>query len=206
MDSALDLFQALRAVVPGEEIRMHGVWAGKPQRRYASPQQSGTGEGPYIETVDWRWDGAFEGASALTGLAILSLGQRLSWVKSVPPTVRPAVRFAAHGWAGHPGSVSATGSFHGAYLPSMPIHISNEPPASCVTGPLEGRTGTPHVVMRLDELVFAVVLLPASAIKVGRNRLWHLREGLASQLPPTLQRLLTRGRSGEVGSGARPPE
>jgi hypothetical protein len=203
MDSALDSFRALPAVVPAEDVRMRGAWAGKPQRRYASQQQSGTGEGPYIETVDWRWDGAFEGASPLVGLALLSLGKRLYWVKSHPPTVQPAVGFSAHGWAAHPGSVSVTGSFHGAYLPSMPINISNEPPASCVMGPLEGRTGTPHVVMRLDELVFAVVLFPASAIKVGRNRLWHLREGLASHLPPNLQRLLTRGRSGEVPPATR---
>ena len=33
---------------------MHGEWAGTPQRRYASPQRSGTGVGPYVGTLHER--------------------------------------------------------------------------------------------------------------------------------------------------------
>jgi hypothetical protein len=199
MDPLIEYFESLREVVTAEEVRMSGAWANKPQRRYASPKQSGTGEGPFVETVDWRWDGALEGGSPLVGLALLAVEQRLYWVKSQPAVDRPALSFSTSGWAGHPGSVSVTGSFHGAFLPSVPARISDEPPASCVIGPTVARTGTPHVVARLDAIAFAVLLLPAPAVIVGRNRLWHLREAIASRLRPDLRRLLTSRRSGEEG-------
>ncbi len=194
----MEYFQGLREVVSAEAVRMSGAWSRKPQRRYASPTQSGGGEGPFIDTIDWRWDGAFESSSPLAGLALLLVDQRLYWVKSQPPVARPAVSFSAHGWADRAGSVSATGSFHGAFLPSVPVEISDDPPASCVIGESATSTGTPHIVAQLEGVVFAVLLLPASAVKVGRNRLWHLRDGIAPRLPPELRRLATRGRTGQV--------
>jgi hypothetical protein len=96
--------------------------------------------------------------------------------------------------------VSVTGTFHGAFLPSAPTEATNEPPASCLIGEPVTSTGTLHVVGRLEKIVFAVVLLPAPAVKVGRNRLWHLRENIAARLPPELRELTTRRRSGEVRS------
>jgi hypothetical protein len=197
MDQAIEYLQGFREVVTAEDVRMSGAWASTTQRRYASPKQSGTGEGPYIETIDWRWDGTFESASALAGLALLLVDRRFYWVKSQPPLARPAVSFSAHGWAARSGSVSVTGSFHGGFLPSVPVEISNEPSASCVIGQTTASTGTPHVVARVEGVAFVVLLLPAPAVKVGRKRLWHLREDLASRLTPELHRLATRGRSGE---------
>jgi hypothetical protein len=198
VDRAIEYFRCLREVLAAEDVRMSGAWSGKPQLRYASPAQLGSGEGPYIETVDWRWDGAFESVNPFVGIAVLAIDQRLYWVKSQPPVARAVVSFSAHGWAARPGCVSVAGAFHGAYLPSMPVEISDEPPASCVIGSSPTSTGMLHVVARLGRVAFAVVLLPGSAVRVGRNRLWHLREGIASQLPPELHRLTTRGRSGKV--------
>ena len=177
---------------------MSGAWSAKTQRRYASPAQMGTGEGPYDESVDWRWDGAFESVSPFVGIALLAIDARLHWVKSGPPAARAVVCVLAAGWAARPDSVSFTGAFHGAYLPSVQVDIPDEPPASCIIGPSLTRTGMLHVVARLDRAAFGVVLLPGSAVKVGRNRLWHLREDVASGLSPELHSLTTRGRSGEV--------
>jgi len=114
------------------------------------------------------------------------------------PADRPQVSFSMTGRARHPGSVSATGSFHGAYLPSLPVDIDEEAPAACILGDSAVKTGAPHFVVRVKSVAFAVVLLPASAKKVGRNRLWHLRETIAARLRPGLRVLLTRGRSGRI--------
>ena len=198
MVDALEYFQGLGAVLPTEEVHMSGAWASKPQRRYASPKQAGTGEGPFIETIDWRWEGNFESAAPLAGIALLLRDQRVYWVKSQPPVARPVVSFSVHGWAARPSSVSVTASFHGAFVPSVPVEIGQEPDASCVIGTSAANTGTPHVVARIEDVVFAIVLLPASVIKVGRNRLWHLRDNIARPLPPDLFRLATRGRRGEI--------
>jgi hypothetical protein len=200
MDRAFAFFDGLRDVVAAEGVRMSGAWAEKPQRRYASPNQAGTGEGPFIQTIDWRWDGTFHSISPLAGLALLSVEDHLYWVKSHPPVAGPAASFSAHGWAARPGSVSLTGSLLGAFLPSVPVEINQEPPASCVIGEAAASTGTPHVVAQLGGVVFGVLLLPAAAVKVARNRLWHLREDIASRLPPGLQQLLMKGRSGRVDS------
>jgi hypothetical protein len=53
--SALACFECLGRLIAPQRVRMNGAWTGKPQRRYASPHQLGSGEGPFIETIDWRW-------------------------------------------------------------------------------------------------------------------------------------------------------
>jgi hypothetical protein len=193
-----EFFQGLSGAVAPEKVRLSGAWAGRSQRRYASLKQSGTGEGPFIDVVDWRWEGTLEGDSPLVGLALLVTDERFYWVKSHPPADRPQVSFSMARWAGIPGSVSATGSFHGAYLPSLPIDVDEEPPVACILGDSAVKAGTPHFVVQVKGVALAVVLLPASAIKVGRNRLWHLRETIAARLRPRLSVLLTRGRSGRI--------
>jgi hypothetical protein len=143
-------------------------------------------------------EGTFESVSPLAGLALLVADQRVHWVKSRPPAARSEVSFSAAGWEHRARSVSVTGSFHGASLPPVPVEIDEEPPAACVLGELATTVGTPHVVARLNGVAFVVVLLPASAIKVGRNRLWRLREDIAGRLHPEVKGLLTRGRSGQI--------
>jgi len=198
VDPVFEYFRPLRDVLRGEEVRIAGAWSPKPQLRYASAAQLGTGEGPYLQTVDWRWDGTVECAASLVGIAILMVEERAYWVKSQPPVAQAAVSVMAAGWAAQADSVSFGGAFHGAYPPSVPVQISDEPPASFVLGSEETSTGLLHVVAGAGGATFGLVLLPGAAVKVGRNRLWHLRNEVASRLPPELNGLLTRGRSGEL--------
>jgi len=198
VDGAFEYFRPLGKVLPAEEVRMSGAWSPKPQLRYASPAQLGTGEGPYVQTVDWRWEGTVACAAPLVGIAILVVEGHAYWVKSQIPVAQAAVSVMATGWAARPDSISFGGAFHGAYLPAVPVHIPDEPPASVVLGSAETRTGLLHVVARAGGATFGLVLLPGSAVKVGRNRLWHLREGFTAGLSPELCRMMTRGRSGRV--------
>jgi hypothetical protein len=65
---------------------------------------------------------------------------------------------------------------------------------------MEAVAGRPHLVAEADSVAIVVVILPAFALKVGRNRLWHLRRELAAALPAKLRHLVTRGRTGNVRS------
>jgi hypothetical protein len=201
-----EFFRGLAEVVASETVRMSGAWAGKPQRRYASPEQSGTGEGPFVETVDWSWEGTFDGTSPLVGLALLVTDQHFYWVKSHPPAEHPEVGFSAHGWARRPGSVSVTGSCHGAYLPSVPVEIHEEPPAACVIGQSAVKVGTPHVVMQVKGVAFAVVVLAPRVRHQGRSQSplaparGHRRRAPATPSSPSDARPVRQSRRADLAS------
>ncbi len=198
LERARAIFHGLQEVVGAHEARMSGAWSTARRLQYASRAQDGSGEGPFVEVFDWRWDGAFDSPSPLVGIAFLAHEGSLYWAKSERPAAQPAVSFTASGWAARPSSVSAAGSFHGAFPPSAPVEIRDEPPRACVLGPSTAVTGAPHLVAQLGGATFGVVLLPASAVKVGRNGLWHLRDDAAARLPPALRELTTRRRAGEL--------
>ncbi len=193
-----EYFRPVTAVITGDPVRVSGSWAGKAQRKYASPSQLGTGEGPFVDVVDWRWTGTFESEVPLAGLALQGLAPRLRWVKSSPAAMNPTVTFLASGWADRARSVSVTGSFHGAGLPAVPVELDEEPPAAFALGDRAVALGVPHVLAHADAVSFAALLLPGSALGVGRNRLWRMREDAVECLPGTLRLLLTRGRAGEL--------
>jgi hypothetical protein len=198
VDRVFELFRELGAIVPSTEVRMSGTWSAKAQRRYATREQLGTGEGPFVETVDWRWEGVLASLEPFVGIAVLATNDTLYWVKSQPPLTQASVTVFASAWSGTQNSVSFSGAFHGAHPPSVPVGFVGELIKSCVLGPSKTTTGLLHLVAQLGRAAFGVVLLPASAVKVGRNHLWHLREPIASLLPPRLHSIMTRGRTGEL--------
>jgi hypothetical protein len=169
LDRIQPYFDGLAEIVPPTAVQMSGAWSSKPQRRLVSP----SGGSQTREVIDWRWEGSFESEVPLAGLALLITTRAFYWVKSRPPSPRPDVGVSAHGWADQADSVSFTGSFHGAFVPAVPVHIAMEPPRACRLGDPKVRLGVPHLVAALDDAVFAVVLVPKALIRVGRNRLWR---------------------------------
>ncbi|HVJ89311.1 MAG TPA: hypothetical protein VM580_05870 [Labilithrix sp.] len=53
-ERASEYFQGLRDVLAAEEVRMSGAWSEKAQRRHATRDQNGTGEGPSAVKVALR--------------------------------------------------------------------------------------------------------------------------------------------------------
>jgi hypothetical protein len=68
----------------------------------------------------------------------------------------------------------------------------------CTLG--NNRLTTAHVepLAQTAEAAFVVLLLPAQSLKIGRHRLWRIREELASSLPLRVRDILTRRRSGSI--------
>ena len=48
-------------------------------------------------------------------------------------------------------------------------------------------TGTAHTVAQVSDAAFAILLLPKSFARVGRNRLWHFRSPFAPVLDGVLR-------------------
>jgi hypothetical protein len=49
-----------------------------------------------------------------------------------------------------------------------------------------------------DTTAFVVLLIQARFVKIGRRRLWHLRDELASSFPQRVREILTRRRAGTI--------
>jgi hypothetical protein len=59
-------------------------------------------------------------------------------------------------------------------------------------------TGRVSVLASADRADILVLLLQAGVFKIGRNRLWRLRDEYASVLPPRAREVLTRRRTGSM--------
>jgi hypothetical protein len=56
------------------------------------------------------------------------------------------------------------------------------------------------LVAEVNGAAFVVIALQKSALKVGRNRLWRIREELTSSFPADLRQYFGRGRTGVLES------
>jgi hypothetical protein len=88
MSRLVDHFESAREFAPPEDVRVTGGWSSARRLRYARPEQAGTGEGPYVETTDWRWDGAVEAAGPMTALVVLATDDQIYWAKAERPEER----------------------------------------------------------------------------------------------------------------------
>jgi hypothetical protein len=200
--SFAELVAPLSRVIPPMPVDIRGQWSRTSRRTYASETQLGTGQGPFVEVEDARWRGALECAVPLAGIAVLLTEEETRWSRSAPAALAPPLEISLHARAGGgDGRASFAADFHGAHLPSLPVPCGPDLTAACLleAGPL--LTSQAQRLAAVPGAELLVVLLPASAIKTARNRLWHLRDELAAALPADLQRFLTRGRSGVL----RPP-
>ena len=197
-----ELSSALTGLVPELEVEMRGEWTTTNRRTYESTAQSGSGLGPSVDVVDIRWSATIACSSPVTGIAFLSTARETYWAKAGRPVEHPLLEVSLHARANQvdEGATFST-TLMGSRLPGVPVAFSGNVEASCRLGPSRFTTGRAHVVATADGGAFAAILLPATAIKMGRNHLWHLRDELAASLPDHVRTLLTRGRSGAIRAG-----
>ena len=89
----------------------------------------------------------------------------------------------------------------GAVLPGVPVPFAGNIEGCCKLGHSRFVTGRAHVVATVGDVVFALILLPRTVIKMGRKNLWHLRDELAASLPEGARLVLTTGRTGVLDGG-----
>jgi len=190
----------INSLAPPEPVDVLGEWSIAHRKTYKDSSQAGSGMGPFVEVVDYRWRGTLECASPLAGIGFLVTQNAAFWVKSPPAILSPIVEVSIHAWAGeHPGRATFAANMLGSFLPGVPFAYGDDPTTACSLRTETWTTGHAHEIAAVKEAAFVLVLLPTSLLKVGRNRLWHFREAYQSALPSELQ-VFVRGRTGTLRS------
>ena len=186
-----------------EAVDFSGGWSKSSRRAYQSRAQLGSGSGPFLEIVDLTWRGAATCAEPIGGLAFLLTTGNLYWAKTpeISPTL--SVQVSIHAYAeSRIDRATFTASLGAAYLPGVPVPTGSDLAAACTIANRAITTGRIVCLAAADPAAFFVLLLSHRMLKMGRKRLWRVRDEVASSLPADVRELLTRRRSGGVPAGA----
>lgn len=188
---------ALADVVPKALVALQGAWSSRMRRSYQSKDQVGSGAGPFVEVVDHLWDGHFESPDPLTGIAFLRTKSGVYWAKAAHASPTFPVRVSLHAHASYTaGHLTFATGLGDVVLPGVPVPTSSDLPSACLVAPHRVPAGRVVCIAKTDATAFFVVLLQSGSVKFGRNRLWRLRDPLASNLPQGVRELMTRRRAG----------
>jgi hypothetical protein len=132
-------------------------------------------------------------------IAFLITADNLYWSKSRPPALELPLELSVHAYADYlAGQATFACAVGGAYLPSVPIQHTGHGDRDVSLQITGHRTGALSPLAHTKHADLIVYVIPASVLKTGRKRLWHLRRALSTSLPPSIAELLTHRRSGRV--------
>lgn len=192
---------ALSGIVAPKPVELRGAWSTSLRKTYRSAAQEGTGTGPFVDVQDTRWSGALSCAESIGGMGFLVTPDRIVWSKgsTVELAIPAVVCLSAHAGYREDRATFVAG-LDGTGLPGIPVATDGCPTEACVVGPSRFETGRVVTVARIDPVTFAVLVLPGSILKMGRNHLWRVRDGVASHLPSRIREVLTRRRGGSLST------
>jgi hypothetical protein len=194
-----ELDAALAALVPQEPVELVGSWFPSARRTYETARQSGTGSGPFVDVVDLRWRGTLTCPVPMAGIGFLVTPAGLFWVKSTPAAVSLPVDISLHAYAEYSaGQATFSAGLGGAVLPGVTVAYGVDLACCCTLGPARVTTARLEQLAQADTAAFVVLLIQGRFLKVGRHRLWRIRDELASSLPPHVGEILTRRRTGSI--------
>lgn len=153
-----------------------------------------------------QWRGMAVGEEPVVSVLFLVTETAVRWGKSAPAGAEgQEVRLAFHGYEPSDCFVQLVASVPGLVLThAITLESASYRPDLPA---FEGlRTGTIQRFARVAAVPAVDVLalfVAARDVKVGRNRLWHLRPALAEGMPEPIRKLLTYGRTGELGVQVR---
>ena len=191
------LDSSLNGLIPSEPLEFLGDWSTWSRKTYVSESQSGTGAGPFIEVEDRRWTGTLTSRAPISGIIFLVTPSTVYWVKAPTVATTLSVGVSLHAHAGYsPGRATFGAELGGACLPSVSVAAPGNVDDVCTRGRVKLTTGRVVTLARTDDVAFVAIVLPNNVLRVGRNRLWRVRDDVASPLAADVRTLLTRRRSG----------
>ncbi len=194
--SSLD--SSLRELIPSEPIEVFGEWSTKTRKTYQSSKQKGSGVGPFLGVEDREWIGTLNCRTAASGIVFLLTTTKIYWVKAPVIALTLPVAVSLHAYAENAGDKATfTAGMGGAFLPGICIAAPTRHGEVCSPEPKGLTTGCVFTLAQTDSAAFVALALPGSVLRMGRKRLWRLRDNVASALTPDTRKLLTRRRSGE---------
>ncbi len=182
---------ALVDAVPSMSIAVHGEWSLSKRRLNQ------------VEVVDHVWEARLTAASAFTGMAMLCTESGVYWAKAALSSQEISARVSFHAYTeqedGHATFAVGLGDVR---LPGVPVVTNLKIPSECLADKAVVPAGRVACIARCDGKAFFVVLFASDSVKFGRNRLWQVRDSIASQLPPDVGQVLTRRRAGVLRPGS----
>jgi hypothetical protein len=205
-----ELDSSLSGVITSEPVAFAGAWQPSTRRTYRDPMQHGSGTGALVEVVDVQWTGSLTSAVPIVCVGFLLTRDLLFWIKSAPAAVSQPVTVSLSAYADHSldratfalDKATLVASVGGEYLPGVPVPCAGDLSQACTLGVAEQFTGHVSCLAGAHDVSFLALILPGSVVKVGRNRLWHLRDTFAPLLSLPVRELLTRRRSGSIPANA----
>jgi hypothetical protein len=152
-----------------------------------------------MDVVDLRWRGTLTGAQPISGLAFLLASGNLFWAKTPEISPAPSVQLSLHAYADHAIERATLYGGHSRCLPTWHRCVRQ----GRFGGGVHCRNGRAHDRTRVmpcsgQPAALFVLLFPRDLLKVGRKRVWRVREEIALSFPPAIRELLTRRRTGSV--------
>jgi hypothetical protein len=193
------LHESLAELRTTDTVELRGQWHRRSRRTYRDSSQLGSGAGPFVTVDDYCWEGSMSASTGIVAIAFLVSGTELYWVKSRPP--RPTLELTINASAFtdyQPDRATVSFGLGGTWLPGVPVAVGHDISVSLpvITGPQP--LCALLSVVRAAPVEFFALVLPGHMVGVGRNRLWHLREGHAAALPGPARTLLARRRTGHI--------
>ena len=149
--------------------------------------------------MDLWWKGTLTADEPVGGVAFLRTDDELFWSKTSEISEELPVEISLHAYADYrTGRATFTARLDGADLPGVPVAIGSDLAAACSIEAISVETGRILCLGRASGAAFFVLLLPGAVLKMGRKRLWHVRDEFAASLPPAARELLTHRRTGTV--------
>jgi hypothetical protein len=187
----------LGAVIVPERVGIEGRWTTRVRRLSLAPPQSATTEGPSFEVDDFVWEGMIDAPGPVVGIAVFGSGAGTRWIKSERAAMNPKLSVSLQGWKREPCTMTASAGFHGALSQPTPVEADERPEPSQFIDTEGAVMGRPHLMARVDDFLFTIVLIPGTAVQTGTSGPWRLREDLADALEPELRAMMTYQRHGE---------
>jgi hypothetical protein len=193
-----ELDASLAAAMPHDAVDFSGEWVPAVRRAYRSNTQLGSGTGPFIEVIDYKWKGAVAGSAPIAGIAFMQVGDSIRWSKSQPAMPTMAVDVSLHAYTDHLPDRATFGAALAGAVSSAPFEYRGDLVKACEVRSSRVMTGRVEPIAHVPGATFSVLLFDGKFLKVGRHRLWRVRDDIASRLPPPFRELLTRKRSGDL--------
>jgi len=194
-----ELDASLAGLVPEAPVEFGGNWLPAARRTYKSASQSGAGASPVRDVVDLRWRGTLDCSVPIAGVAFLVSASNLFWSKSVPAASSLEVDVSLHAYADHsPKLATFAANIGGAALPGVAVPCGDDLAGACTLRKTRLVTARVKQLAQAHHTAFAVLLLQGRFLKIGRHRLWRIRDEFATSLPSRVRELLTRRRSGSI--------
>jgi hypothetical protein len=150
-----------------------------------------------------RWQGVVSAEEPIVGVAFVSREGRVRWGKSQPTRgceLRVELLLGHHDQSGLDVQVNFSAGAGQAISRCMVPSAESRP--TFLTERLVTTGAHVHVTdpFGVPEITLSLLVLAAADVKVGRNRLWHLRTVASTGVNELFLGILTHGRTGEYAA------